>query len=399
MRKSLKFMEKKGPFHFIPEWDDWVDPEYDFINDIQKNKGWEQSVYAHELINPPAYDGLLVSKVVEEKSKIKRERIRKLGIHKAMRVSKDFPVMGDCGAFGYFKEKTPPYSSEEIFDYYSKGGFDIGVSIDHLIPGESFGDKDFRYKITLDNAKEFIKIHKTNKPDWIAMGAVQGWNPETYAEAAFKMWKMGYEYLALGGLVRERTKNVLEIVKEVRKSIDKNVCIHLFGVARGQILENLRELNVTSVDSASSLRRAWLGSKDNYHTEEKDYCAIRVPKPGNRGPLKNLSEYKLKKAESLQNLNLKNLRLYDKNKISLEEVEKSLKDYEKLYLKEKQKSRIENYLETLREKPWEKCKCPICKSDGIEVIIFRGNNRNRRRGFHNTWVLHEKFLKTRKKPQ
>ena len=29
-----------------------------------------------------------------------------------------------------------------------------------------------------------------------------------------------------------------------------------------------------------------------------------------------------------------------------------------------------------------------CK-DGIDVVIFRGNNRNRRRGFHNTYVFYQ----------
>jgi hypothetical protein len=45
---------------------------------------------------------------------------------------------------------------------------------------------------------------------------------------------------------------------------------------------------------------------------------------------------------------------------------------------------LEKYQETLRERPWEKCDCPICEEHGIEVCIFRGNDRNRRRGFHNT---------------
>ncbi len=45
-------------------------------------------------------------------------------------------------------------------------------------------------------------------------------------------------------------------------------------------------------------------------------------------------------------------------------------------------------LRTLEDRPWEKCGCEICQRWGIEVIIFRGNNRNRRRGFHNTYVFY-----------
>ena len=47
---------------------------------------------------------------------------------------------------------------------------------------------------------------------------------------------------------------------------------------------------------------------------------------------------------------------------------------------------------TLTDKPWKFCDCLICKEVGVEVIIFRGNNRNRRRGFHNLWV-YKKHLK------
>jgi len=47
------------------------------------------------------------------------------------------------------------------------------------------------------------------------------------------------------------------------------------------------------------------------------------------------------------------------------------------------------YAKTLRDRPWKECYCPICRSIGIEVIVFRGNDRNRRRGFHNLYVFHK----------
>jgi hypothetical protein len=52
---------------------------------------------------------------------------------------------------------------------------------------------------------------------------------------------------------------------------------------------------------------------------------------------------------------------------------------------------LEEYQETLRERPWEKCDCQICREHGIEVCIFRGNDRNRRRGFHNTRRFYDEF--------
>jgi hypothetical protein len=52
---------------------------------------------------------------------------------------------------------------------------------------------------------------------------------------------------------------------------------------------------------------------------------------------------------------------------------------------------LEAYQETLSNKPWEDCGCPICTEHGIEVCIFRGNDRNRRRGFHNTAKFYDEF--------
>jgi hypothetical protein len=49
------------------------------------------------------------------------------------------------------------------------------------------------------------------------------------------------------------------------------------------------------------------------------------------------------------------------------------------------------YQRTLTDKPWQTCGCPICETIGVEVIIFRGNNRNRRRGFHNVKVFYDQF--------
>jgi hypothetical protein len=52
---------------------------------------------------------------------------------------------------------------------------------------------------------------------------------------------------------------------------------------------------------------------------------------------------------------------------------------------------LEAYQELLSNRPWEDCDCPICTEHGIEVCIFRGNDRNRRRGFHNTAKFYEEF--------
>lgn len=63
--------------YFIPEWDDHVDPDYDFITDthLPERNIYEDEVYAHEIFDQPNYDGILVSKVIVEKSKTKKQKI------------------------------------------------------------------------------------------------------------------------------------------------------------------------------------------------------------------------------------------------------------------------------------------------------------------------------------
>jgi hypothetical protein len=52
------------------------------------------------------------------------------------------------------------------------------------------------------------------------------------------------------------------------------------------------------------------------------------------------------------------------------------------------KRRHEGIRRTLEDRPWQRCVCSICQAIGIEVVVFRGNNRNRRRGFHNTHIFY-----------
>jgi len=54
---------------------------------------------------------------------------------------------------------------------------------------------------------------------------------------------------------------------------------------------------------------------------------------------------------------------------------------------------------TLAAAPWKHCDCDICAHIGVEVIIFRSANRNRRRGFHNLGVYHQHVQRILEKSQ
>jgi hypothetical protein len=379
--------------YFIPEWDDLVDPDYDFESDIHSGGGgdWSNEVYAHQMYPEPNYDGILVSKVVAEKSKKKKERINALGVHRYLRLPREFPIMGDCGAFGYIMQEVPPYSTEEILDYYTRLDFDFGVSVDHLIVTATEAKKQERYQLTINNAEEFLKEHQKQGLSWTPIGAVQGWDPKSYADAARQYVAMGYNYIALGGLVRSSTQDILRVLDEVHKVVPEHVNMHLFGIARLNAMQDFARLGVRSVDSASYLRRAWMGSGgQNYLSEKGFFTAIRIPAAAKSFRAKRMvseGRASLKQVEQLEAASLKAMHDFDRGKISAEKALDTLMDYDQLITPDRPDNRA-LLLKTLEAAPWKDCSCDICQRDGIDVIIFRGNNRNRRRGFHNTFVFY-----------
>ncbi len=379
--------------YFIPEWDDLVDRDYDFATDTHSGGTgeWANEVYAHQMYPEPNYDGILISKVVAEKSKSKKERINRLGVHRFLRVPREFPIMGDCGAFGYIHQAVPPYTTDEILEYYSRLDFDFGVSVDHLIVTATESEKKARYELTIDNAADFLKRHRKAKLPWTPIGAVQGWDAKSYTAAAKKCVSMGYQYIGLGGLVRTSTVEILDVLRQVKTVVPPNVKVHLFGLARLASMRTFADLGVRSVDSASLLRRAWMGTGQNYLAMDGTfYTAIRIPGAGKSFRAKRMvSEGRASSAqvERLEAKCLDAMTRFDGDRASVDEVLDVLEHYDHLITPDRPPTR-ELLRQTLEARPWRACPCDICRKDGIQVVIFRGNNRNRRRGFHNTYVFY-----------
>jgi hypothetical protein len=272
------------------------------------------------------------------------------------------------------------------------------VSIDHIVLPEYSDQNEYRYQLTIDNALQFLATHRSGGHQFTPIGAVQGWDVDSYVTAAQTLVDAGYEYIALGGLVRSTTKQVASLVTEVATALP-TVKIHVFGVARANLHSLFSSLGVESADSASPLRQAWLSGKDNYYTDGKSYAAIRIPMTkedrGKQYTLVGRAEANfatLKKAESEA---LSAVRSYGRKELGLMATEKAIKTFDRMLAPREydknESPRFRLYRETLKARPWEKCPCEICVSVGIEVIIFRGNNRNRRRGFHNLWTLRQRL--------
>ncbi len=408
--------------YFLPDWEDRVDPNFDFnrdeFSDNHKKNPYKNDCYAHQLFETPPYDGILVSLAIFEK-KIslnhdgKNYQIRgKNNIKDYLKIPKNLnlEVMGDCGAYSYVKENEPPkpfYKVENIANLYQSLGFDYGVSVDHLavdyifvkdpVTGKrekkilSTKEKDRRIEITLKNATHFLDVHDKNNYSYHPIGVAQGYDLETYKSSVKSLREMGYDYIAVGGLVQYSTDFILKILKEIETDT-KNINIHLFGVLRKDHLDNFESLGVTSFDSASFFRKAWLRSGQNYlSTNGNWYSSIRVPQSSNPRVIKNadLNGFSVEEIKDMENKALKALLDYDKDKIDIDTVLEAVMDYDDLLLRNTDDGNNlqTKYRRTLLDKPWKNCNCPICKDVGISVLIFRGTNRNKRRGFHNLWAF------------
>ncbi|WP_248908172.1 DUF6884 domain-containing protein [Halocatena marina] len=365
-------------------------------------------------------------------------------------------------------------------------------------------DKEFRYKLTLQNAQEMYDLYESGDYPFRLMVAIQGWTPESYIEATEDVLNIGYDYLGIGGVagspiheVRKIVKGVGKTVKAFEREYETRIDSHVFGFAKTDGFETVGRSGMASFDSASMLRSAWTGGK-NYRLDKNDrYDAIRVRYPSYRdgldmgiekslrgrevlvalrayaaegsivdaledwhqqtepvlpATLEYLREHRhndqfdasrLREIESIfrdhfeygqelqanfsDNLRNKLIKLLRKDDpedpVDVSEYEDLLETAERVFesfprmteiLREEAASTsyeeiwtvvrdyaewigdddlLEEYQETLKSRPWEKCDCPVCTENGVEVCIFRGNDRNRRRGFHNTRRFYDEFAR------
>ena len=414
---------------------DMVDPDFDFIEDrnAPNRRPYWDDAFPHELFVNPPYDGMLVSKAIVGDHRIKGAytesqamRFYRVGVREFLRLTEPkydtMPIFGDCGAFSYAQADLPPYSPEEIVDFYNSCGFTHGCSVDHIIfdysedcKGLEGGSENARrrFDITLENANTFLKAHQAQNSSFVPLGVVQGWSPGSMAEASRRLCAMGYDYLAVGGLVPLRAIQIHKIIQAIRDAVPKSTRIHLLGFAQADGIAEFVRYNITSFDTTSPLIRAFKDEKKNYYelneSGEFSYStAIRVPQATeNRRFLRAAKEGKINQEEmqTLEKVSLATLRAFDRGTASIDEtldavisynifLESSLDDNTEI--RNKLAKKLEPlYRNTLQAKQWKDCECPICKQIGIEVVIFRGSNRNRRRGMHNLFVYHNRIKQLR----
>lgn len=401
---------------FFPDSQDLVDPSFDFETEERSatRLRHRDDQYAHEVFASPPFDGLLVSKGMVDGfgetgsrySIAQRHRLLRVGAPQFFRVPAEspFPIMGDCGAFTYVREQEPPYTVEDVLQFYFECRFAFGISVDHvilayderwdnLLPGIRVPEEfQFRQNLTIDLAKRFLELHREERLPFEPLGAAQGWSPLSYADSVRRLQAIGYRYIAVGGLVPLKTKDILGCLQAIDAVRQPETRLHLLGVTRTDQVESFARYGAVSFDSTSPLRQAFKDDRDNYYTLDRAYTAIRVPQVEGNPRLQRrirAGQVAHDAARRLEQECLAVFKAFDIGATSIDHLVDVLHQYEELY--DPGADRRVVYRETLEAQAWKLCSCEVCRALGYHVILFRGAERNRRRGFHNLWVFYRRL--------
>ncbi len=413
---------------------DFVDPEFDFIAD---RNGARRTIlrddqFPHEYLDVAPYDGILVSRGIVgdvllngKYSEPQLMRFRREGARRFLRyMESDFPgsmMLGDCGAFTYRNMAEPPYKAADTVEFYADGGFSHGCSPDHLIfdfdqagaerpRSEVPADVLARFDVTLENAAEFRWEAARLGPGFTPMGVIQGWSAASMADSAAALARMGYDYLAVGGTVPLKIDQLSRALAAIRSAVPAGVRLHVLGFGKIENLADIERHGVASFDTTSPLVRAFKDARKNYWARTEGvldyYTAVRIPQAIENNRLKTKAMRGQVDQEGIKLLEasaLDSVRALASGGADLDAALDAVMAYWAELNWSEEASEVQRritmakqrivYERTLGDRPWETCSCRVCREIGVEALIFRNSNRNKRRGMHNLHVFHE-HLKT-----
>lgn len=115
--------------------------------------------------------------------------------NKGLSFSRKIIKMADSGVFTKDNCRFPSYP--KLYHEYDKMNVDFGVIVDFL------KDKDK----TIQSASTAIEEHRLNKWKFNIIGVAQGTTINEYIESYLELKRMGYKYIAIGGLLEKRIKS------------------------------------------------------------------------------------------------------------------------------------------------------------------------------------------------
>ena len=152
-------------------------------------------------------------------------------------------------------EKTETLHPRDVLEFQERHA-DIAFTLDFPIPPSMDHDEaKRRNKLTVANARWALENRR--RKDMLLYACVQGWDLESYQACATEYAALGFDGIAIGGLVPRVSdlEGVLRIVDAVRAAVPDKP-LHVFGLGKPGIVEALFRRGVQSVDSSSYVKLA-----------------------------------------------------------------------------------------------------------------------------------------------
>ena len=196
---------------------------------------------------------------------------------KQMKTPPPLPMMIDSGGFaslfsntriiekrnyGVLEQQTDEgvtyITPQEVLEFQEQHA-EVAFTLDFIIPpGLEKKEEKIRYELTIKNAIWALKNRR--RKDMPLYACLQSWDKKSARECAQIYAKENFDGIAIGGLVprAKKSEEVFAIVDAVKEAAP-DMPIHVFGLGKPELVRQLFERGVQSVDSSSYVKQAASG--------------------------------------------------------------------------------------------------------------------------------------------
>ena len=153
------------------------------------------------------------------------------------------------------EEGTETLHPKEVLEF-QEAHADIAFTLDFPMP-PSMAMREAKRRLALTIANAIWALANRRRRDLVLYACVQGWDVESYSNCATELAPRAFDGYAIGGLVPRMhdRKHLFAIVDAVREAVADRP-LHVFGIGQPDIVEQLFERGVQSVDSSSYVKLA-----------------------------------------------------------------------------------------------------------------------------------------------
>ena len=322
----------------------------------------------------------------------------------SMRGDTRLESMGDCGAFAYAREPVPPYTADEVIDFYEACGFDCGFSVDHVILGFDAARRQARdrvqpewkrrHSLTTRLAKEFLGAMRRAGALSSRSASRRAGAPSPMPRQSRRFSASGYTRVALGGMVPLKTPEILACLEAVAAVLAPGVELHLLGSHAARQHLGVRRVRRHELRQHKPLPAGLHGRRRQLlHAR---WNVLRYPHPPERRQHQTAqpesAPESCPKSKCVRSRTPRSARV--REYATNEARPRARRSTLSAHTRPSSPGPLHGETTTsarLRHGPWESCDCGVCQAAGVEVILFRGTERNKRRGFHNLKIFRERL--------